>query len=100
MFLDSAQLTPEFTQRLNNKIRELLQQMERGLKCADPQDCTAYTGWTGRVAPLGTNISHLVRRELDPSGTVLKVRLSQPLFLCSLTTVGLYREWHFSRMMV
>uniref|UniRef100_A0A663LY39 Uncharacterized protein n=1 Tax=Athene cunicularia TaxID=194338 RepID=A0A663LY39_ATHCN len=41
-------LTPEFTQRLNNKIRELLQQMERGLKSADPQDCTAYTGWAGR----------------------------------------------------
>uniref|UniRef100_A0A8C9FZD3 Glutathione S-transferase LANCL1 n=1 Tax=Pavo cristatus TaxID=9049 RepID=A0A8C9FZD3_PAVCR len=43
----SGRLTPEFTQRLNNKIRELLQQMERGLKAADPQDCTAYTGWAG-----------------------------------------------------
>lgn len=51
VFLRSLQLTPEFTQRLNNKIRELLQQMERGLKAADPQDCTAYTGWAGRAAP-------------------------------------------------
>uniref|UniRef100_A0A8C3F1J9 Glutathione S-transferase LANCL1 n=1 Tax=Corvus moneduloides TaxID=1196302 RepID=A0A8C3F1J9_CORMO len=47
-YFDAAgRLTPEFTQRLNNKIRELLQQMERGLKSADPHDCTAYTGWTG-----------------------------------------------------
>ncbi|KAM6080275.1 glutathione S-transferase LANCL1 [Theristicus caerulescens] len=47
-YFDAAgRLTPEFTQRLNNKIRELLQQMERGLKSADPQDCTTYTGWAG-----------------------------------------------------
>nr|XP_060620855.1 glutathione S-transferase LANCL1-like [Anolis sagrei ordinatus] len=42
-----GQLTPEFTQHLNNKIRELLQQMERELKSADPGDCTGYTGWAG-----------------------------------------------------
>ncbi|EMP24291.1 LanC-like protein 1 [Chelonia mydas] len=46
-FDSSGRLTPEFTQRLNNKIRELLQQMERGLKSADPRDCTGYTGWAG-----------------------------------------------------
>ncbi|XP_064518032.1 glutathione S-transferase LANCL1 isoform X2 [Pseudopipra pipra] len=47
-YFDTAgRLTPEFTQRLNNKVRELLQQMERGLKSADPHDCTAYTGWAG-----------------------------------------------------
>nr|XP_034994657.1 glutathione S-transferase LANCL1 isoform X3 [Zootoca vivipara] len=47
-YFDSAgRLTPEFTQHLNNKIRELLQQMERGLKSADPRDCTGYTGWAG-----------------------------------------------------
>lgn len=40
-------LTAEFSQRLNSKIRELLQRMERGLKSADPRDGTAYTGWTG-----------------------------------------------------
>uniref|UniRef100_A0A6I8N431 LanC like glutathione S-transferase 1 n=1 Tax=Ornithorhynchus anatinus TaxID=9258 RepID=A0A6I8N431_ORNAN len=45
-FFDAAgRLTPEFSQRLNNKIRDLLQQMERGLKSADPRDCTVYTGW-------------------------------------------------------
>nr|KAF6495583.1 LanC like 1 [Rousettus aegyptiacus] len=46
-FDPAGRLTPEFSQRLNNKIRELLQQMERGLKSADPRDGTAYTGWTG-----------------------------------------------------
>ncbi|NXH16977.1 LANC1 protein, partial [Bucco capensis] len=46
-FDDAGRLTPEFTQRVNNKIRELLQQMESGLKSADPRDCTAYTGWAG-----------------------------------------------------
>uniref|UniRef100_A0A8D0H8A4 Glutathione S-transferase LANCL1 n=1 Tax=Sphenodon punctatus TaxID=8508 RepID=A0A8D0H8A4_SPHPU len=46
-FDSSGRLSPEFTQHLNNKIRELLQQMERGLKSADPRDCTSYTGWAG-----------------------------------------------------
>ncbi|KAG8521033.1 Glutathione S-transferase LANCL1, partial [Galemys pyrenaicus] len=46
-FDSEGRLTPEFSQRLSNKIRELLQQMERGLKSADPRDSTAYTGWTG-----------------------------------------------------
>uniref|UniRef100_A0A6I8N884 Glutathione S-transferase LANCL1 n=1 Tax=Ornithorhynchus anatinus TaxID=9258 RepID=A0A6I8N884_ORNAN len=50
-FFDAAgRLTPEFSQRLNNKIRDLLQQMERGLKSADPRDCTVYTGWAGIAA--------------------------------------------------
>jgi len=61
-FSCSPQLTPEFTQRLNNKIRELLQQMERGLKSTDPQDCTTYTGWAGRVADwIGWSRSSLER---------------------------------------
>ncbi|XP_060049955.1 glutathione S-transferase LANCL1 isoform X2 [Erinaceus europaeus] len=47
-YFDAAgRLTPEFSQRLNNKIRELLQQMERGLKSADRRDGTVYTGWSG-----------------------------------------------------
>lgn len=48
-FPSFLQLTPEFSHRLTNKIRELLQQMERGLKSADPQDGTGYTGWAGMV---------------------------------------------------
>lgn len=26
--------------------------MERGLKSADPRDCTCYTGWAGRMGEL------------------------------------------------
>ncbi|KAK1334751.1 hypothetical protein QTO34_004317 [Cnephaeus nilssonii] len=36
-----------FTRRVQTKIKDLLQQMEEGLKTADPHDCSAYTGWTG-----------------------------------------------------
>nr|XP_008524293.1 PREDICTED: lanC-like protein 1 [Equus przewalskii] len=49
-------LTAEFSQRLNNEIRELLQRMERGLKSADPRDGTAYTGWTGRRCSWGAGM--------------------------------------------
>ncbi|POI30335.1 hypothetical protein CIB84_005915 [Bambusicola thoracicus] len=65
----SGRLTPEFTQRLNNKIRELLQQMERGLKAADPQDCTAYTGWAGGLKRiyLGANSGAFEETGSEPS---------------------------------
>jgi hypothetical protein len=36
-----------FIRRIQTKIKDLLQQMEEGLKTADPHDCSAYTGWTG-----------------------------------------------------
>ncbi|KAI1242971.1 hypothetical protein IHE44_0000536 [Lamprotornis superbus] len=37
-----------FSKQIQAKIKDLLQQMEEGLKTADPHDCSAYTGWTGR----------------------------------------------------
>ncbi|XP_049640115.1 glutathione S-transferase LANCL1 [Suncus etruscus] len=47
-YFDAAgRLTPEFSHRLNDRIRGLIQQMERGLKSAEPRDGTVYTGWTG-----------------------------------------------------
>ncbi|NP_001082380.1 LanC like 1 L homeolog [Xenopus laevis] len=46
-FNSTGQLTFEFVHCLNNKIKELLQAMEKGLKSADPGDCTVYTGWAG-----------------------------------------------------
>lgn len=42
-----SQIIPTFTRRIQTKIKDLLQQMEEGLKTADPHDCSAYTGWTG-----------------------------------------------------
>lgn len=46
-FDPAGKLTAEFKQRLNSKINELLQHMEKGLRSADPGDCTVYTGWAG-----------------------------------------------------
>lgn len=46
-----SQIINNFTRRIQTKIKDLLQQMEEGLKTADPHDCSAYTGWTGK--PLG-----------------------------------------------
>ncbi|KAA8581007.1 hypothetical protein FQN60_013965 [Etheostoma spectabile] len=36
-----------FQKKVQNKIKDLLQQMEEGLKTADPHDFSTYTGWTG-----------------------------------------------------
>ncbi|XP_038616255.1 lanC-like protein 2 [Tachyglossus aculeatus] len=46
-FLGDRKISPTFARRIQSKIQDLLQQMEEGLKTADPHDCSAYTGWTG-----------------------------------------------------
>ncbi|XP_008148865.2 lanC-like protein 2 isoform X1 [Eptesicus fuscus] len=46
-FHDDGKIIHTFTRRVQTKIKDLLQQMEEGLKTADPHDCSAYTGWTG-----------------------------------------------------
>lgn len=46
-FDSAGRLTSEFKHRLQDKIWELLQQMEKGLKSADPGDGTVYTGCAG-----------------------------------------------------
>ncbi|XP_073489654.1 glutathione S-transferase LANCL1 [Aquarana catesbeiana] len=57
-FTSTGQLTPDFKHLLNNKIRELLQHMEHGLKSADPSDFTVYTGWSG-IALLYLHLSEV-----------------------------------------
>ncbi|XP_041423508.1 lanC-like protein 2 isoform X2 [Xenopus laevis] len=42
-----GKIRSSFSRRLETKISDLLQQMEEGLKTADPHDCSAYTGYTG-----------------------------------------------------
>lgn len=42
-----SQILPNFARRIQTKIKDLLQQMEEGLKTADPHDRSTYTGWTG-----------------------------------------------------
>lgn len=49
--LSSPQVSAAFQRRVQNKIKDLLQQMEEGLKTADPHDFSTYTGWTGQVRP-------------------------------------------------
>uniref|UniRef100_A0A8C5VT83 LanC-like protein 2 n=1 Tax=Microcebus murinus TaxID=30608 RepID=A0A8C5VT83_MICMU len=46
-FHSDGKIIHNFTRRIQTKIKDLLQQMEEGLKTADPHDCSAYTGWTG-----------------------------------------------------
>ncbi|XP_051839953.1 lanC-like protein 2 [Antechinus flavipes] len=46
-FNGDGKIISSFSKRIQAKIKDLLQQMEEGLKTADPHDCSAYTGWTG-----------------------------------------------------
>ncbi|XP_064419553.1 glutathione S-transferase LANCL1 isoform X3 [Latimeria chalumnae] len=63
LFDSAGRLTPDFTQYLRNKIGELLQEMEKGLKSADSGDCTSYTGWSG-IALLYLHLYNVIE---DPS---------------------------------
>lgn len=61
--------------------------MERGLKSADPHDCTAYTGWTGRVG------SHEAGA---PWSRLLDQAVADPRDLAiGMVTVDPRQEWHF-----
>ncbi|KAK2854565.1 hypothetical protein Q7C36_006434 [Tachysurus vachellii] len=46
-FDPNGKITEAFQKKVQNKIKDLLQQMEEGLKTADPHDFSTYTGWTG-----------------------------------------------------
>jgi len=46
-FLICPQVNAAFQRKVQSKIKDLLQQMEEGLKTADPHDFSTYTGWTG-----------------------------------------------------
>ncbi|XP_033854862.3 lanC-like protein 2 [Acipenser ruthenus] len=46
-FDSNGKISDGFRNKVNKKIDDLLQQMEEGLKMADPHDFSAYTGWTG-----------------------------------------------------
>ncbi|XP_030063141.1 lanC-like protein 2 [Microcaecilia unicolor] len=46
-FDGQGKICSRFTRRIQTKINDLVQQMEEGLKTADPHDCSTYTGWTG-----------------------------------------------------
>uniref|UniRef100_A0A8C3VCW4 LanC-like protein 2 n=3 Tax=Catharus ustulatus TaxID=91951 RepID=A0A8C3VCW4_CATUS len=77
-----------FSKRIQAKIKDLLQQMEEGLKTADPHDCSAYTGWTGiallylQLYRVTKNQSHL-QRSLDYVKRILRnLNGRRVTFLC------------------
>ncbi|EMP36195.1 LanC-like protein 2, partial [Chelonia mydas] len=77
-----------FTRRIQSKIKDLLQQMEEGLKTADPHDCSAYTGWTG-IALLYlqlyrvTKDQKFLQRSLDYAKRILRnLNGRRVTFLC------------------
>uniref|UniRef100_A0A8V0XU90 LanC-like protein 2 n=1 Tax=Gallus gallus TaxID=9031 RepID=A0A8V0XU90_CHICK len=76
-FDSDGKVSAQFTKRIQTKIKDLLQQMEEGLKTADPHDCSAYTGWTGiallylQLYRVTKNQSHL-QRSLDYVKRILR----------------------------
>ncbi|XP_077365475.1 lanC-like protein 2 [Festucalex cinctus] len=46
-FDEEGKVSSSFQRKVQSKIKDLLQQMEEGLKTADPHDFSTYTGWTG-----------------------------------------------------
>ncbi|XP_077568444.1 glutathione S-transferase LANCL1 [Stigmatopora nigra] len=91
-FDSHGKLTSEFSQRLRNKIEELLAVMEKGLTSADPNDCTTYTGLAG-IALLYLHIyrvfrqSEFLQKSLEYVGRSLKclTRRRDVTFLCGDT---------------
>ncbi|XP_040209102.1 lanC-like protein 2 [Rana temporaria] len=87
-FDKDGKITGRFAERIQMKISDLLQQMEEGLKTADPHDVSAYTGYTGvallylqlyRVTPDQTYL----QRSLDYVKRVLRnLNGRRVTFLC------------------
>ncbi|KAG5850929.1 hypothetical protein ANANG_G00087600 [Anguilla anguilla] len=46
-FDGNGKISEAFQKKVQSKIKDLLLQMEEGLKTADPHDFSTYTGWTG-----------------------------------------------------
>ncbi|XP_075349832.1 lanC-like protein 2 isoform X2 [Mycteria americana] len=87
-FSADGKVSVRFSKRIQTKIKDLLQQMEEGLKTADPHDCSAYTGWTGiallylQLYRVTKNQSHL-QRSLDYVKRILRnLNGRRVTFLC------------------
>lgn len=70
LFDRTGKISDAFQKKVQSKIKDLLQQMEEGLKTADPHDFSTYTGWTGvallylHLYQATQEVSHL-QRSLD-----------------------------------
>ncbi|KAL4000669.1 SH3 domain and tetratricopeptide repeat-containing protein [Sarotherodon galilaeus] len=87
--LDSeGKVSTSFQKKLQSKIKDLLQQMEEGLKTADPHDFSTYTGWTGiallylQLHRVSNEASHL-HRALDYVKRTMRILNGRKVtFLC------------------
>ncbi|KAK5850300.1 hypothetical protein PBY51_014561 [Eleginops maclovinus] len=85
---EEGKVSAFFQKKVQSKIKDLLQQMEEGLKTADPHDFSTYTGWTG-IALLylqlhrgSQDASHL-QRALDYVKRTLRILNGRKVtFLC------------------
>uniref|UniRef100_A0A3B3USX0 LanC lantibiotic synthetase component C-like 2 (bacterial) n=1 Tax=Poecilia latipinna TaxID=48699 RepID=A0A3B3USX0_9TELE len=83
-----SSLTLAFHGKVQSKIKDLLQQMEEGLKTADPHDFSTYTGWTGiallylQLHRVSSEASHL-QRALDYVKRAMRILNGRKVtFLC------------------
>ncbi|XP_023182475.1 lanC-like protein 2 isoform X1 [Xiphophorus maculatus] len=87
--LDSeGKVNEAFLRKVQSKIKDLLQQMEEGLKTADPHDFSTYTGWTGialmylQLHRVSGEASHL-QRALDYVKRAMRILNGRKVtFLC------------------
>ncbi|CAN9506193.1 unnamed protein product [Ophioblennius macclurei] len=83
-----GKVSASFQKKVQSKIKDLLQQMEEGLKTADPHDFSTYTGWTGiallylQLHRVSQEASHL-QRALDYVKRAMRVLNGRKVtFLC------------------
>lgn len=83
-----GKVSAAFQRKVQNKIKDLLQQMEEGLKTADPHDFSTYTGWTGiallylQLHRVSHEASHL-QRALDYVKRAMRILNGRKVtFLC------------------
>ncbi|XP_044032443.1 lanC-like protein 2 isoform X1 [Siniperca chuatsi] len=83
-----GKVSAAFQRKVQSKIKDLLQQMEEGLKTADPHDFSTYTGWTGiallylQLHRVSHDASHL-QRALDYVKRTMRILNGRKVtFLC------------------
>ncbi|XP_026861715.2 lanC-like protein 2 isoform X3 [Electrophorus electricus] len=87
-FDSNGKFSEAFQKKVQNKIKDLLQQMEEGLKTADPHDFSTYTGWTGisllylQLHRVSYDSSHLQRALDYVKRTLRNLNGRRITFLC------------------
>ncbi|KAM3849642.1 lanC-like protein 2 [Diretmus argenteus] len=83
-----GKVSAAFQRKVQSKIKDLLQQMEEGLKTADPHDFSTYTGWTGiallylQLHRVSGDANHLQRAQDYVKRTLRNLNGRKVTFLC------------------